>query len=166
MSASKHTPHYLRIIHGSSFILETGCWEWSGNPRENGYCRSTFDNQNWYVHRKSYSVFIGEIAEGMDVCHKCDNRKCCNPEHLFLGTRADNMRDAVEKGRVRKGLELPQTKISDSDKKYIVQKILEGATYINLAKKFNVSTTTIGMVALSCGIRKRYNKQAGRICAE
>lgn len=90
------------------FIDEnSGCWEWTGNPRENGYCRSTFNRVCEYVHRMSYKAFVGEIPEGMDVMHLCDNRRCCNPSHLDVGSRLKNMRDAVSKNRQAKGFSLP-----------------------------------------------------------
>lgn len=81
----------------------TQCWNWKGNPRENGYCRTSYKRVNWYIHRLSYAAFIGPIPNGNDVCHRCDNRRCCNPAHLFTGTREDNMKDCVAKGRVSKG---------------------------------------------------------------
>lgn len=80
---------------------DTGCWEWSaGLNDKNGYGIFSQMQKRIYAHRYSYSFFIGEIADGLLVCHKCDNPKCCNPFHLFLGTNEDNMKDAKGKGRL------------------------------------------------------------------
>jgi hypothetical protein len=79
------------------------CWEWrwSGTPR--GYGAVWSGGRQTYAHRKAYELFVGAIPDGMMVCHKCDNPKCCNPAHLFLGTQKDNMSDCVAKGRLTKG---------------------------------------------------------------
>lgn len=92
-----------RIAKGIKIDQTTGCWEWKGKPRENGYCRTSFNYKSWYVHRMAYQLFVGEIPEGNDVCHRCDNRRCCNPAHLFVGTRKDNMDDCVSKNRQASG---------------------------------------------------------------
>ena len=91
----------------------------------------------------------------MDVCHKCANTKCINPEHLFLGTRLENMRDAVSKGRQAKGMNLPQSKLTEKDKNEIVKRAMSGELYRDIAKDFGVCRQVAGMVSIKHGIRRK-----------
>lgn len=83
---------------------ENGCWEWTGALRV-GYGVIKFEKKSLSTHRASYEIFIGPIEDGLFVCHKCDNRKCINPEHLWLGTQKDNMQDCLSKGRYADNIE-------------------------------------------------------------
>lgn len=78
------------------------CWEWPKRKR-NGYgvATITIAGKKWpiAIHRFAYSTTYGPIPSGMVVMHTCDNRSCYNPEHLWLGTQAENMRDMFQKGR-------------------------------------------------------------------
>lgn len=83
---------------------KTGCWNWTGPRLRSGYGSTSYKSAERRAHRLSWRLFNGTIPEGMSVCHKCDNPRCVRPEHLFLGTQLDNVRDMIAKGRDRKAL--------------------------------------------------------------
>jgi hypothetical protein len=141
-------------LAGKAVITPEGCWEWPGNPRENGYCRTSYRRVSWYVHRLSYAAFIGPIPAGNDVCHKCDNRKCFNPQHLFVGTRLDNVRDAVSKGRQAKGFMLPNTKAGPIETKEIVRRAKAGEKYKDIAETFGITKQQAGQIEIKNGVRR------------
>ncbi len=76
----------------------TGCWLWTSTTDKLGYGHFRLNGPK-YAHRASWTIYRGEIPKDLNVCHKCDTPGCVNPDHLFLGTDSDNVKDAVSKGR-------------------------------------------------------------------
>lgn len=96
---------------------ESGCWLYTGGIQKGGYGVISIKNKSVQTHRVSYELRVGSIPEGMCVLHRCDVRRCINPEHLFLGTLGDNNTDRKQKGRNtdRRGERNPQAK-ADTEK--------------------------------------------------
>jgi len=93
-----------RIEDKLIFEPNTGCWLWTGCTNQNGYGSiSASKRKSMLAHRAAYVTYKGPIPLGMCVCHTCDTPLCVNPDHLFLGTVGDNVRDRDEKGRVQRG---------------------------------------------------------------
>ena len=120
-----------------------GCWKWQGAQDGHGYGQIRINCHTKRVHRFSYELHRGPIPKGMDVCHSCDNRICVNPDHLFVGTRHDNMMDASMKRRTVFGDRQPASKLTDQKVSFARQLRLNGWTYAKIAERFNVSDATL-----------------------
>lgn len=139
---------------GRTRETETGCMEFTGCVQANGYSRATVARKTDYGHRHIYRLVKGEIPTGMDVCHSCDNRRCINPEHLFLGTRLENMKDCVQKGRQARGSMLPQTKTTDLVVAEITRMAHEGRPYQQIAEQFGICRQHAGQIAIKNGVHR------------
>lgn len=137
-------------------VLKTeNCWEWTASRLPRGYGlikrnRSDPKGRNAYAHRVSWEIHYGEVPDGKCVLHECDNPGCVNPDHLFIGTDKDNMRDCAQKGRLGgcslmnwKGERSPVAKLTN----YAVRDIRKSRKSLSvLALKYGVTKGTIWKV--------------------
>lgn len=134
------------------FVDKSGdCWLWTGSRMGEWHGQFRFRGRAFLAHRAAWTLYVGEIPEGLLVCHKCDVPNCVNPDHLFIGTHKDNMQDMIRKGRAYwpgcnnqpLGERNGQSKLTDD----AVREIRASKeTHSVLAKKYGVSGSLISMV--------------------
>lgn len=131
-----------RVIHSGD------CWEWTGSYGGDGYPVIGIRRRQYRAHRIAFEVFRGEQANDFLVCHRCDNPKCINPDHLFLGTAKDNTADCFDKGRrsIMKDLAHPNTKIPHSERPNIVARRNRGESLKAIASTYGVAFQTISLI--------------------
>jgi len=126
---------------------ETGCWNWLGAKNKQRYGTKTFAGKGIKVHRLFYESFIGEIPQGKNVCHKCDNPSCCNPGHLFLGTQSENMQDMIKKKRSNFLVgEKCKRSIFKNEDILEIRRLYPSITQVGLSKQFNCSEGAIAAI--------------------
>lgn len=138
----------------SKFDEITGCIVWTGFTNASGYGRfqtgttKSGTSKQYFSHRASYEVNIGHIPDGIFVCHKCDNRKCINPDHLFLGTARDNNNDMVQKNRSRhaRGQLHGLSKLTENQ---VFEIFNMKGTYPEIGSKFSITQETV--YNIKCG---------------
>lgn len=131
-----------------------GCWNWQGATGFKGYGRIKFEQKVYLSHRISFLVFHGEDPGKLFVCHKCDNPSCLNPDHLFLGSRSENMKDCSAKGRLYKnkkedvvfGEDVGSSKLKNSDIEKIRNLLADGWKQARIARLFGVNRSQINRI--------------------
>jgi hypothetical protein len=142
------------------------CCEWSGKKTKNGYGRLKINNIETYAHRAMIVAVTGKpIPDGLCVLHSCDNKCCINPNHLRIGTHAENMRDAIERGRTVyppkgswTGTKNPKSVLSETDRMEIVKLFQIGKTATEISEIYPVTAVRCGQIRREEGIslvRKR-----------
>ena len=124
------------------------CVEWDGHRDEDGYGRLSVDGRMMSSHREAWVRTFGPIPEGLCVLHKCDNPPCVNPEHLFLGTHQENMRDRDQKGRASGGRTKPNAKLRPVDVETIRTLLADGSRPVELARTYGVCRNVISDIKL------------------
>ena len=142
--------------------MKSQCWIWTASRGTTGYGQFCVGKKIFKSHRLAWMLTCGEIPQGLLACHHCDNRLCVNPEHLFLGTHAENMADMERKGRAAsgdksgarlhperhprgeaiKGAKLNDAKVIEIRTAYAT----DGLTLRQLGAQFGVDLSTIGRV--------------------
>ncbi len=140
-----------RRFHNNKYctVPESGCWIWVGATNWQGYGVIRNNTRKSFAHRVSWVLHNGAIPEDLCVLHKCDIPFCVNPDHLFLGTYADNNRDRTEKGRgaIRYGNASGCAKLTERDVIEIRRLYAQGGvSQQTLGDRFGVAPRHIGMI--------------------
>jgi len=119
------------------------CWIWKAGLYKNGYGQFWKDGRQKSAHRCAFEIFKGNIRDGMCVCHTCDNPRCVNPEHLFLGSHKDNSQDASIKNRTCKFDKNKWGKLTKDQSLECFRLYESGRSQTEIAKKFNIHQATV-----------------------
>ena len=139
----------------SKVKLGDKCWEWQAGVNHGGYGQftitlSTMRDTTVLAHRVAWMLVRGSVPVGKCLCHKCDNPRCVNPDHMFIGTRADNNRDMFRKGRgscIRAKGEAHGMSVMTADAVYAIRALTDnGNDQRAVARKFGISQSQVGRI--------------------
>ncbi len=135
-------------LRAKTVIADSGCWEYTGGLNGSGYGNIWDSGRTRSAHVVAYELGVGPVPEGLSVLHTCDNRKCVNPTHLFVGTTQDNIDDMISKGRDGfKGIKNGRALLIEEHVNLI--KYFLANTFLSqeaIAAKFNVSRSTVSAI--------------------
>ena len=147
--APKRIPISDRILNRVA-KQEGACWLWQGSFGKDGYGVMGVDKLQKRVHRVAYECFVGQIPDGMLVCHTCDTPACVNPDHLFLGTPKENTMDMIQKNRkyVMKRAAHHASKLTDKQVSELVTMRRSGGKLKEIAAKYGIHFATVSQIYL------------------
>lgn len=129
----------------------SGCWLWIGATTSWGYGQFKRQRAGSIIslgaHRFSWELYRGKIPSGLFVLHRCDNRCCVNPDHLFLGTTQDNTKDCVKKGRMARGESVGTSKLTADKVLQIRARLRSGVRREHVAREFGVRPSNVAWIA-------------------
>lgn len=130
----------------SKIIVTDDCWIWKASRFPNGYGQCKCDGKNWKAHRLVYTLLVGQIPENLLLLHRCDNRRCVNPAHLWAGTHQENMDDSAAKGR-KGGEANPNSKLSAQEVREI-RDLCASRLFqrIEIARFYGITGTMVGYI--------------------
>jgi predicted XRE-type DNA-binding protein len=142
-----------RLANGLDTAPDGGCWEWRRTHNGFGYGTLRVGGKIVYAHRLAFELGNGQpIPKGMHVCHRCDNPRCINPVHLFLGTRSDNMADCFAKGRSsvkafpHLGESNPASKLTIEMVEQIRKRLADGESQQSVADAIGISQSQVSNI--------------------
>jgi hypothetical protein len=146
----------MKNLHLNSTLTSDDCMEWTKYIAQNGYGQAFFNGRVMPAHRAVYQDFFQvALTKEQHVCHKCDNRKCVNPEHLFVGSQKDNMQDCLRKGRhasmtkpncYARGSRCGRSKLTDEQVSEIRKMLESGKTCSHIAQFFPITRSGISKI--------------------
>lgn len=142
-------PLHVRFSRKYQVDDTTGCWVWTASILQTGYGQIQVDGRPMKAHRLSWILARGPIPDGLCVCHRCDNPKCVNPDHLFLGTAAENTADRHAKGRSAMGPGSGTAKLNEqtvAEIRRLYTRYGHVNNSVHLARRFGVAHSTIGRI--------------------
>lgn len=143
MSGNRKPDSYFAKKFRAQVEKRGGCWKWLGTLKPKGY--GLFDGRRdgkryWSAHRYAYHLLKGPIPKGLHVLHRCDNPSCTNPDHLWLGTNADNHLDKLRKGRQSKGRRVNTAKLREHE---VLEIFNSSDSVAALSKRFNIHNSVV-----------------------
>lgn len=133
----------IRFWPGVDRSNPDGCWPWMRAKRNAQGHGGFWDGQRWtHAHRVAYSLTYGPIPAGMSVCHRCDNPPCCRPDHLFLGSHAENMADMASKRRTRR--------VDGETESRALELLSSGMGQREVGAALGLGKTTVARIARRC----------------
>lgn len=124
--------------------VTTGCWQWMAKSQnKDGYGQFTVNKKLYLAHRFSYLIHYGDIPQDLCVCHWCDNKKCVNPQHLYLGTHQENVTHAVKNGLSARGIRNGKAKLNEAKVTRLKSKFARGWSIGKLSRFYGLDWNSV-----------------------